>query len=149
MQMHWTCPPYPLYLPLPLPQSQFDPYSPQLNHFNYLPATATSAAATIFSLLSPPSPLLSLPPLSLRITLSPSYSLLDTPLLITLTMSSSPTAQHPHPNPLPFPSSPHSLLCTPQCGICRDPFVDPVTSKCGHSFCRACVVEYISTVAGE
>ncbi|CAN0396817.1 unnamed protein product, partial [Hapterophycus canaliculatus] len=35
------------------------------------------------------------------------------------------------------------------CGICREPAERPVSSACGHSFCRTCVQELIETAPGD
>ena len=40
-----------------------------------------------------------------------------------------------------LPSADHLLLCS----ICRDVFSDPVTTPCGHSYCRACVTRHWDT----
>uniref|UniRef100_A0A7S1X3G3 Uncharacterized protein n=1 Tax=Tetraselmis chuii TaxID=63592 RepID=A0A7S1X3G3_9CHLO len=33
------------------------------------------------------------------------------------------------------------------CGICRDPLEDAVVSRCGHDFCRTCLVDFIDGAA--
>lgn len=33
------------------------------------------------------------------------------------------------------------------CGLCQDPFEDPVSAACGHTFCRSCIVDYVATVS--
>jgi hypothetical protein len=33
------------------------------------------------------------------------------------------------------------------CDLCHEPWEDPVSAECGHSFCRACILDYIGTVA--
>lgn len=33
------------------------------------------------------------------------------------------------------------------CGLCQDPVEDGVEAKCGHVFCRTCIMDYISTVS--
>ncbi|GAB2274904.1 hypothetical protein Dimus_009674 [Dionaea muscipula] len=32
------------------------------------------------------------------------------------------------------------------CGICRDPVEDPVVTSCSHVFCKACLIDYSSTL---
>ena len=32
-----------------------------------------------------------------------------------------------------------------KCAICTDVFCDPVTTRCGHTYCRACITEWLST----
>jgi hypothetical protein len=33
------------------------------------------------------------------------------------------------------------------CDLCHEPWEDPVSAECGHNFCRACILDYIGTVA--
>jgi hypothetical protein len=33
------------------------------------------------------------------------------------------------------------------CTICLGPFINAVTLPCGHSFCRACIREWVESVA--
>lgn len=35
------------------------------------------------------------------------------------------------------------------CPICRQPFLDPVTTLCGHTFCRSCIEQYLKISAEE
>lgn len=35
------------------------------------------------------------------------------------------------------------------CGLCHDPLEDSVTAACKHSFCRACVSEYLQALGGQ
>uniref|UniRef100_A0A3B4H181 RING-type domain-containing protein n=1 Tax=Pundamilia nyererei TaxID=303518 RepID=A0A3B4H181_9CICH len=39
----------------------------------------------------------------------------------------------------PSPSEPGSLGKHLHCSICMDTFTDPVTTACGHSFCKLCL----------
>ena len=40
------------------------------------------------------------------------------------------------------PPAPHL-----ECSVCTEPFTDPVTLACGHTFCRACAVQWFNTPA--
>ena len=35
------------------------------------------------------------------------------------------------------------------CGVCHDPLEDPVVSACRHTFCRACICEYMDAAQGQ
>lgn len=35
------------------------------------------------------------------------------------------------------------------CAVCHDPFEDPVTAGCGHTFCRGCIREFMDGAAAE
>ncbi len=35
------------------------------------------------------------------------------------------------------------------CVLCRDPIEDCVSAKCGHEFCRTCIMDYIGTVSSN
>jgi len=52
-----------------------------------------------------------------------------------------------HPNTM---EEPRSLFCNEEasdceCQLCFNVFLDPITTPCGHSFCRGCLVKSIET----
>ncbi|XP_022223994.2 E3 ubiquitin-protein ligase TRIM21-like [Drosophila obscura] len=49
---------------------------------------------------------------------------------------------HNENDPSKIPKEP-SVDISDKCSICKGPKADPVSAKCGHSFCCACINEYL------